>query len=154
MKIKKILIISLILLTSSLTAVSANDLNDTDVRESSCDDDSLNSSLESVQLEETYASTQPGTFKDLQVEINNAPAGSVLNLSRDYNGAYGTDIQLNKDLTINGQGHTLDCLDDECMAFYSSSGNIVLKWTQYLQVSWRSHLHRRLSTIHNRKLHF
>ena len=127
MKIKKILIISLILLTLSLTAVSANDLNDTNIGESSCGDDSLNSSLESVQLEETYASTQPGTFKDLQVEINNSPAGSVLNLSRDYNGAYGTDIQLNKDLTINGQGHTLDCLDDECMAFYSSSGNIVLK---------------------------
>ena len=98
MKIKKILIISLILLTLSLTAVSANDLNDTDIQESSCGDDSLNSSLESVQLEETYASTQPGTFKDLQVEINNAPVGSVLYLSQDYDGAYGSRIQLNKDL--------------------------------------------------------
>ena len=53
--------------------------------------------------------------------------GSVLKLSRDYNGAYGSRIQFNKDLTIDGQGHTLDCLNTECSAFYSSSGNIVLK---------------------------
>ena len=34
---------------------------------------------------------------------------SVLNLTRDYNGHKGSRIQLNKDLTIDGQGHTLNC---------------------------------------------
>ena len=33
-----------------------------------------------------------GTFDDLQKEIDNAPVGSVLNLTRDYNGAHGSRI--------------------------------------------------------------
>ena len=70
----------------------------------------------------------PGSFDDLQVEINNAKSGSVLHLHKDYNGKKGTVIQLNKDLTINGHGHTLDCLHlSDCSAFFSKSGNIVLK---------------------------
>ena len=67
-----------------------------------------------------------GTFDNLQVVIDKAPEGSVLNLTRDYNGAYGSRIQFNKNLTIDGQGHTLDCLNTECSAFYSNSGNITL----------------------------
>ncbi len=67
-----------------------------------------------------------GTFDDLQGEINNAAEGSVLNLTRDYNGAHGSRIQLNKN-TIDGQGHTLDCLGDDCSAFYSNSGTITLQ---------------------------
>ena len=69
-----------------------------------------------------------GTFDDLQIEIDNATEGSILNLTRDYNGAYGSRIQFNKDLTIDGQGHTLDCLGEGgCSAFYSNSGTITLK---------------------------
>ncbi|WP_295615541.1 hypothetical protein [uncultured Methanobrevibacter sp.] len=69
-----------------------------------------------------------GTFDDLQVEIDNATAGSILHLYRDYNGNYGSRIQFHKDLTIDGHGHTLDCLyQGGCSAFYSSSGNITLK---------------------------
>ncbi|WP_407431912.1 hypothetical protein [Methanobrevibacter sp.] len=89
MNFKKILIILFILFMVSLTAVSAADINDMDMNESSGGDDSLKSIFDNVQLEETYTSTSPGTFDDLQVEINNAPVGSVLYLSRDYNGAYG-----------------------------------------------------------------
>ena len=69
-----------------------------------------------------------GSFDDLQVEINNAESGSVLHLHRDYNGKKSTVIQLNKDLTINGHGHTLDCLHlTDCSAFFSKSGNIIIK---------------------------
>ncbi|AWX32008.1 Ig-like domain repeat protein [Methanosphaera sp. BMS] len=69
-----------------------------------------------------------GSFNDLQTEIDNATESSVLNLTRDYNGAYGSRIQLDKDLTIDGQGHTLDCLGEGgCSAFYSNSGTITLK---------------------------
>ncbi|MBO7735420.1 MAG: hypothetical protein J6S67_22845, partial [Methanobrevibacter sp.] len=60
--------------------------------------------------------------------IDNATEGSVLNLTRDYNGAYGSRIQFNKNLTIDGQGHTLDCLGKGgCSAFYSKSGTITLQ---------------------------
>ena len=87
---------------------------------------------EVVSVEENQVSlkenTNSGTFDDLQTEINNAPAGSVLNLTRDYNGHSGSRIQFNKDLTIDGQGHTLDCLGEGgCSAFYSERGNITLK---------------------------
>ena len=65
------------------------------------------------------------TFDDLQVEINKATEGSVLTLTRDYIGGYGSGIQLDKDLTIDGHGHTIDCLN-RSSAFYSGSGNIIL----------------------------
>ncbi|WP_407431518.1 hypothetical protein [Methanobrevibacter sp.] len=72
--------------------------------------------------------TPKGTFDDLQLEINKAAKGSVLILNKDYNGHKGSRIDLSKDLTIDGQGHTLNCLGlDGCSAFYSSSGKIVLK---------------------------
>ena len=81
---------------------------------------------ESLEIQNANNLNATGTFDDLQAEINKAPEGSVLNLIRDYNGAYGSRIQFNKKLTINGQGHTLDCLNTECSAFYSSSGSITL----------------------------
>ena len=65
---------------------------------------------------------------DLQKEINNAPAGSVLKLTRNYEGAEDTVIELNKDLTIDGNGHTIDCKSlENCEAFTSTSGKITLK---------------------------
>ena len=69
-----------------------------------------------------------GSFDNLQMEIDNASDGSVLNLNRDYYGNYGSRIWLVKDLTIDGHGHTLDCLNKKgCSAFYSDHGTIVLK---------------------------
>ena len=125
MNYKWIIIISILLLVLSVATVSASDLDDNYVTESLAVDDLFEFS--EIQYSNELA-ISPGTFDDLQVEINNALAGSVLNLTRDYNGAYGSRIQLNKDLTIDGKGHTLNCLNAEgCSAFYSSSGNIVLK---------------------------
>ena len=126
MNYKKIILFSLMLLTLSLTAVSAVDLNDDFETLSSDDDDFLAESSEIGDSKILSAST--GTFNDLQVEINNASAGSVLDLTMDYKGGKNSRVQLNKDLTIDGHGHTIDCLDKGgCSAFYSSSGNIVLK---------------------------
>lgn len=79
-------------------------------------------------IEDSMISESIASFDDLQVEINNAPEGSVLDLTRDYNGDYGSRIQLHKNLTIDGHGHVLDCLDETgCSAFYSNNGNITLK---------------------------
>ena len=69
-----------------------------------------------------------GSFSELQSQINSAKAGSVLYLFKDYNGKSGEVINLNKDLTINGLGNTIDCRGEKnCRAFYSTSGNIILK---------------------------
>ena len=116
----------------SLSAVSAADFNN--VGGVSQDiDNSLNSvdvqSIDNVHVDELQNDKgATGTFDDLQVEINNAPNNSTLDLNRDYNGHYGSRISLNKDLTIDGHGHTLNCLGEGgCSAFYSSSGTITLK---------------------------
>ena len=104
------------------TTDNITDLNNNDIKKNHIINDE-NKTSENQNAKKLNAT---GTFDDLQVEINKAHEGSVLNLTRDYNGAYGSRIQFNKDLTIDGQGHTLDCLNTECTAFYSSSGNITL----------------------------
>lgn len=102
----------------AVSAVSAADNATSDVENVEKTTDEVVSVNENqVSLKEN---TNNGTFDDLQNEINNTPAGSVLNLTRDYNGHSGYRIQFNKDLTIDGQGHTLDCLGEGgCSAFYS-----------------------------------
>ncbi len=73
-------------------------------------------------------SDSEGSFEDLQTEINNAPEGSTLVLQKDYYGAEGERIQLHKSLTIDGNGHVIDCEhNDGCIAFESTSGEITLK---------------------------
>ena len=67
-----------------------------------------------------------GSFEDLQSIIDLTPSGTTLCLSRDYKGSEDNGIILNKDLIIDGQGHTLDG-NRECRIFHSTSGNIVLK---------------------------
>lgn len=67
-----------------------------------------------------------GSFDDLQSLIDITPKGTVLMLSRDYKASEDNQITLNKDLIIDGQGHTIDC-DGLCRAFYSNSGEIVLR---------------------------
>jgi predicted outer membrane repeat protein len=118
----------------AISAVSAADNTTSDAASVEKTDEiiSVETTDENVSVEENQAilseNNDVGTFNDLQTEINNATEGSVLNLTRDYNGAYSSRIQLDKDLTIDGQGHTLDCLGEgECIAFYSTSGTITLK---------------------------
>ena len=132
MNYKKIILISLMVLILSVTAVSAADLDDdyaiesSDAVDSSVIGNSFEETLEIQDSENLGAST--GTFNDLQALVDNAPKGSVLELNMDYTGSKNSRIQLNKDLTIDGKGHTIDCLDKSgCSAFYSTSGIITLK---------------------------
>ncbi|WP_296889773.1 right-handed parallel beta-helix repeat-containing protein [uncultured Methanobrevibacter sp.] len=60
---------------------------------------------------EILGSAGDGTFTDLQKMINNARAGSTISLEKNYiyNQGFSTDgITINKALTINGNGHTID----------------------------------------------
>ena len=108
-----IIFFSLLLMLLSVSAVSAADLNVTD-SSINIDDSQVYSNAENLT---PIMNDAPGNFNDLQKEINNAPSGSVLNLTRDYNGAENLKIQINKNLTIDGQGHTINCLEKEDCIF-------------------------------------
>lgn len=70
----------------------------------------------------------PGSFADLQYLINTAEEGSTLYLYRDYHGFEGAKIYLNKNLIINGLGHTIDCMHAKnCIGLVSIIGDITLK---------------------------
>ena len=129
-ELQKNIVISILLLVLSVAAVSASDLNDNYVTELSYADDSLSigdSLIESSEIQSSESlSTSAGTFADLQREIDNAPDGSVLNLTRNYNGQEDATVHINKNLIIDGQGHTIDCLQ-ECVAFTSEKGTVTLK---------------------------
>ena len=100
---KKILfLLCLIFFIISIGAVSAeDDLNQT------VPDDTLAISQESE------LNADAGTFSDLQSKINNAPASSTISLENDYtyNSGFSTDgIDIDKDITINGNGHYINGL--------------------------------------------
>ena len=70
------------------------------------------------------------SFNALQGIINNAPEKSTINLNRDYffdenfdNGEYG--IIISKNLTINGNGHTINGLS-KAAGFFISANNVIL----------------------------
>lgn len=84
MDLKRILIISLVLFILSLTAVSASDLNGTQVTNSSHTDEFL-AINENVNTEHLINDTSPGTFEELEVEIITTQ-GPTLYLTRDYIG--------------------------------------------------------------------
>lgn len=98
-----------------MTAVSAADFNNVTELSSDLDDSIIveDSFLESSEISDSQLSSDStGTFKDLQKEIDSAPAGSTLDLTRDYLGEDDLKINLNKDLTIDGNGHVIDCGKD------------------------------------------
>ncbi len=115
----------------SVTAVSAADFNNGTELSADADGSLVigDSFLESSEIQDSIVSNDTtGTFSDLQELVNNASAGSVLELTMDYKGSNYARVQLHKDLTIDGMGHTIDCLGkDGCSAFYSNDGNITLK---------------------------
>ena len=65
------------------------------------------------------------SFDELQSLIDQLPAGTTLYLYHDYKGAEDKQITINKDLTIDGQGHTIDCAS-LCRGIVSKAGKIFL----------------------------
>lgn len=115
MKKKLFFILLITCILFSVSSVFASDINETDI---SIDENDINdlevvSNDENQQLEDTN-SGDDGTFKALQEKINNAADGSTINLTNNYK--YNDDFKLttgvfiNKDITINGNGHTIDGL--------------------------------------------
>ena len=89
----------------TLSAVAAEDLNQTATAFDG-EDKALTETVSTDVLE-----ADRGTFTDLQNKINTTEAGSTITLDRDYAYNSGFDvggITISKNMTIEGNGHTLD----------------------------------------------
>ena len=123
MKFKKsLLIVCLIIFLFSIASVSANEIDDVanaaEDNEISVDEDSSVGNIDEILTESSEDvieadSEDDGTFSALQKKINDAGEGAVISLDKDYaydDGFSKRGIRINKNLTINGNGHTLDGL--------------------------------------------
>ena len=127
-----ILVFSLILcILFSISCVAAGDVNDT-VIASDADDVEMASSNENQTIGEVsndfVASRDDGTFTALQEKINKASDGGVIDLENDYSYNDGfknpLGIYIDKSLTINGNGHTIDA-KSKSRIFTLNYGNLV-----------------------------
>ena len=109
----------------SISAVSAADLNDTQ----SLDNDFISISNDNIQSaisnEDNLSS---GSVSQLQDQINKASNGAVIKLNQNYSINSESGISIDKTLTIDGQGYTIDGgnLKNNYL-FISSSGKITME---------------------------
>lgn len=96
----------------------------------------INSTFDSLSsIEDWYNATyinvtfrHDNSFEDLADRIADTPEGGILVLDRDYtyNGEHGKGILINKTITIDGNGHTLNGNHTSRM-FNISADNVVIK---------------------------
>lgn len=96
----------------------------------------LELSVEETPTEILTADEEIGSFKDLKDDITRTPTGGELKLERDYEynpttdtesvGIY-TSVLINKQVTIDGQGHSLDGKNSKTIFAISSTSHITLK---------------------------
>ena len=125
MKFKKsLLIVCLIIFLFSIASVSANEIDDVAITAEdneiiAVDEDSSVENMDEILTESSQENVieadaeDDGTFSALQKKINDAEEGAVITLDKDYTydeGFSKRGIRINKNLTINGNGHTLDGL--------------------------------------------
>ncbi|WP_298499591.1 right-handed parallel beta-helix repeat-containing protein [uncultured Methanobrevibacter sp.] len=76
-------------------------------------------------------SSKPGTFSELQSQINNAEKGSTIYLTKDYtynkNFTGKNGITITKTITIDGNGHSIDGLEKSQLLLINKADNVVLK---------------------------
>ena len=150
MKFKKVIIITFLLLAIfTLSAVSANEnltatgegiLQENPSQEIELSNDCVNGDIISSSEGEIISEKDDGTFTALQNKINNAQAGSTITLENDY--AYDEDfnakiITINKDLTINGNGHKIDAKWDSRI-FKCGNNKITLNDIDFYNGRWYS----------------
>uniref|UniRef100_UPI00388E4ACC right-handed parallel beta-helix repeat-containing protein n=1 Tax=Methanobrevibacter sp. TaxID=66852 RepID=UPI00388E4ACC len=117
---KYFLLICLTLFIISIAAVSASDIGQTD------DDTDLIAVSNDNVLGDGVDS---GTFNELQEKINNASEGSTIELLNDYtyDDTFRADgIMINKSLTIEGNGFTIDGANKARIFFINATSDITL----------------------------
>ena len=131
MKGKILILLCLILFIVSIAGVSATEeLNQT--IDDGANDLTVSDGTLSVSLnDDEIGAKDDGTFTALQKKINNAQAGSTITLENDYyrEESDPNKITINKALTINGNGHTIDVGGNyyqQSKIFYVTSSGVVL----------------------------
>lgn len=129
----KLLIIALLVLFISIGAVCAQEnATVSDIVE--IDDVSDISDVETPivgqeQTEEVLSDGEVGTFRELSDLISSSPSKSTINLTKDYkrlsSEGYSYGITINKQITINGNGHTIDA-SNGARIFSVTESNVVL----------------------------
>ena len=77
--------------------------------------------------DEVYSDGSPSTFIDLESQVNATEEEEVLSLTNDYVATGKVCVRVNKGITIDGQGHTIDCTGNNGYVFYSAMGEVTLK---------------------------
>ena len=129
---KRLLLIAIFLVSLlAMSAVSATDSNTMD--EIAAEDNVMNDmEFEDVLAdysENSISVADDGTFTALQNKIIGADENSTVTLENDYKYDEGFDIIgiiIHKNLTIDGNGHTIDALG-ESRIFLISADGVVLK---------------------------
>ena len=108
MKFKKTMVIFTLMLSIlfAMSYVAASDVNDTCM--ANVEDDVIEQTFE-----DSLVAKSQGTFSELQKKIDNASAGDTITLEKNYvydEGFNKDGIVIGKDLTINGNGHTINGL--------------------------------------------
>ena len=129
MKLKSILIgLMILIVLCSISGISAVELNDTQSAGNTFVALSDSDNIQSASLNEDNLSAASGSFSQLQDQINKASNGAVIKLTQDYSGSGNSGISIDKTLTINGQGHTIDCINLKGNPlFVSSKGKITIE---------------------------
>ena len=147
---KKLLLTLLILIFISLSTVSAEDTNITNVNSSSLNDGIDSSLIEDTLIENISDNTSHshmqvsnisdspikastinapgGTFTQLQSIIDSASSGDTIEITGDYtyNSGFTTNgISISKSLTILGNGHTMNGVNT-ARIFYISDGTVTV----------------------------
>ena len=115
MKSKLFVVFLFLLVSLSISCVVATDLN--------------NDTQDIIQISggnESLASP-PASIFDLKDQISNADEDSVVNITNDYVTTSSCSIDITGSLTIEGQGHTIDCSGNNQYLFVSNKGEITLK---------------------------
>ena len=132
MKRKLLFILLVTCILFSVSGVFASDINETAI----ANDESDMNNLEAISNDENQplgdvkdlvGDADNGTFTTLQLKISLAKDGSEINLTRDYK--YNDDFKLttgvfiNKDITINGNGHVIDAMGKSALTLKNSKFN-------------------------------
>ena len=127
MKLRKLMVI-LILIIFLFSIASVTAANTTDVMTSN-DELSQKNEIISKKNEEIIKDGTTGTFAELRSNIEKTEAGSTLKLDKNYTCEEGFDtegITIDKSITIDGQGHTIDA-QGKARIFYVQANNVILK---------------------------
>ena len=121
--IKKTLLVMLLLacILFGVSSAAASDLDDGVVAsdenetllQSDLNDLDVSGNAENQQASETLGASDDGTFTALQSKIDQASGGSTIDLTMDYkydDNFKTTGIYIDKDITINGNGHVIDAM--------------------------------------------